>query len=99
MQLRIISDPVRLQMILALKSGEMIAGQLAEILGTDAATIEEQSTVLFATKLLDAKKRHGRIHYSLRPGVLRFENDAMVIELPGIRITIPGLPINSPACP
>jgi DNA-binding transcriptional ArsR family regulator/catechol 2,3-dioxygenase-like lactoylglutathione lyase family enzyme len=68
--LKAIGDPLRLRIIDALRTGSKNVGDLAELLGTEVATVSHHLGILHAAGLLDREK-HGRFKvYRLRTGIL-----------------------------
>ena len=68
--LKAIGDPIRLRIIDALRTGSKNVSDLAELLGTEIATVSHHLGILHAAGLLEREK-HGRFKvYRLRAGIL-----------------------------
>jgi DNA-binding transcriptional ArsR family regulator len=68
--LKALSDPIRLRIVDALRTGPQNVGDLAESLKTEIATVSHHLGILHAAGLLEREKRGRFKVYRLKEGVL-----------------------------
>ena len=60
---KILSDPVRLRILHALRAGDTSVGELAELTGTSQPNVSKHLSLLRAEGLVERSREGGRVHY------------------------------------
>jgi len=90
-QLKALSEPIRLRIVDILRHGEMTVGDIAEFLECEFANVSHHLNILKNAKLVEAHREGRFIHYGLRKDLVqkstRNRND--FLNLNCCRIEVP----------
>lgn len=77
----VLADPIRLQIILLLKDGEMCVGHLAEALGVNQPTVSYHLKRLYREGLLERRTENTWSYYSLSADLRSWVNQEIDLLL------------------
>ncbi len=77
MDARVLSEKSKLEILLALKGGDMYGGEIATRIGLTAATVSHHMNTLLATGFVTLRRHGGKTYYHLAPAAIRRFLDGM----------------------